>query len=75
MTWRVSYASRSHKFGPLTRYAEGLFEKLLDPDEKVRAEVCKVYAQLDYETALHHVSTSQLKAIADRIRDRKVACS
>jgi sister-chromatid-cohesion protein PDS5 len=52
--------------------AEGLYDKLLDPDEKVRAEVCKVYGTLDYETALHHVSASQLKAIADRIRDRKV---
>ncbi|KAI6158061.1 armadillo-type protein [Pisolithus tinctorius] len=45
--------------------------KLLDPDDKVRAAVCKVYSQLDYETALHHVSTSQLRAVAGRGMDKK----
>ncbi|THH06894.1 hypothetical protein EW145_g3765 [Phellinidium pouzarii] len=35
---------------------ESLKTKLLDPDEKVRAAVCKLYAQLDYETALHYQS-------------------
>lgn len=46
--------------------------KLLDPDEKIRAAVCKVYSQLDYETALHHVSEAQLKAVAGRVADKKV---
>ncbi|GJJ10554.1 hypothetical protein Clacol_004781 [Clathrus columnatus] len=46
--------------------------KLLDPDDKVRAATCKVYAQLDFETALHHVSMSQLKAISERTLDKKL---
>ncbi|KAG8216411.1 hypothetical protein J3R82DRAFT_6516 [Butyriboletus roseoflavus] len=47
--------------------------KLLDPDEKVRAAVCKVYSQLDYETALHYVSEAQLRAVAGRGMDKKHA--
>ncbi|KAJ7487778.1 armadillo-type protein [Mycena latifolia] len=50
---------------------EALAAKLLDPDDKVRAAVCRVYAQLDYETALHHVKTDQLRAVAGRIVDKK----
>ncbi|GJE86522.1 hypothetical protein PsYK624_026020 [Phanerochaete sordida] len=45
--------------------------KLLDPDEKIRAAVCRLYSQLDYETALHHVSTEELKTVASRGVDRK----
>jgi sister-chromatid-cohesion protein PDS5 len=52
---------------------ESLLAKLLDPDEKVRAAVCKLYGQLDYETALHHVSEKQLRAVADRGMDKKVS--
>lgn len=51
---------------------ESLQSKLFDPDDKVRAAVCKVYSNLDYETALHHVSESQWKAIAGRGLDKKV---
>ncbi|KAF8434558.1 cohesin-associated protein Pds5 [Boletus edulis BED1] len=47
--------------------------KLLDPDEKVRAAVCKVYSQLDYETAFHSVSEAQLRAVAGRGMDKKHA--
>ncbi|KAF5383320.1 hypothetical protein D9615_004981 [Tricholomella constricta] len=50
---------------------EALLSKLLDPDEKVRAAACKVYGQLDYETALHHVSEGQLRAVAERGVDKK----
>lgn len=46
--------------------------KLVDPDEKVRVAACKLYSQLDYETALHHVSESQLRAVAGRVADKKV---
>jgi hypothetical protein len=46
--------------------------KILDPDEKVRAATCKVYSQIDFETALHHVSESQLRAVAGRGLDKKV---
>lgn len=45
---------------------------MLDGDDKVRAAVCKVYAHLDYETALHYVSAEQLKRLADRMLDTKV---
>ncbi|KAL4078145.1 armadillo-type protein [Scleroderma yunnanense] len=48
-----------------------LQRKLLDPDDKVRAAVCKVYSQLDYETTLHHVSEGQLRAVAGRGMDKK----
>jgi sister-chromatid-cohesion protein PDS5 len=44
----------------------------LDPDEKVRAAVCRLYSQLEYEVALHHVSESQWRAIAERGLDKKV---
>ncbi|KAN0111727.1 Armadillo-type fold [Russula decolorans] len=52
---------------------ETLSNKLLDPDEKVRAAVCKLYSQLDYETALHHVSEAQLRRVAERGLDKKHA--
>jgi len=55
--------------------SEILSAKLLDPDEKVRAAVCKLYSQLDYETALHHVSEAQLRRVAERGLDKKVTCS
>ncbi|KAF9527490.1 cohesin-associated protein Pds5 [Crepidotus variabilis] len=53
--------------------AELLKIKLLDPDEKIRAAVCKVYSQMDYETALHHVSEEQIRAVANRGLDKKAA--
>ena len=51
---------------------EALRLKLLDPDDKIRAAVCKLFGQLDYETALHHVSVDQLKDVAGRGLDKKV---
>ena len=53
-------------------HVDFLTSKILDPDEKVRAATCKVYSQIDYETALHHVSESQLRAVAGRGLDKKV---
>ncbi|KAH9161402.1 hypothetical protein EDB89DRAFT_2080638 [Lactarius sanguifluus] len=50
---------------------EALNAKLLDPDEKIRAAVCKLYSQLDYETALHHVTEPQLRRVAERGLDKK----
>ncbi|KAJ3762232.1 cohesin-associated protein Pds5 [Lentinula raphanica] len=47
--------------------------KLLDPDDKIRAAVCKIYSQLDYETAKHRLSEHHLKAIAGRVADKKSA--
>ena len=45
----------------------------MDPDEKVRAAACKLYSQLDYEAALHHVSEAQLRTVAGRGMDKKVS--
>ena len=56
----------------LDNHADFLKTKILDPDEKVRAATCKVYSQLDYEAALHHVSESQLRGVAGRGLDKKV---
>jgi sister-chromatid-cohesion protein PDS5 len=52
--------------------AEALKGKFMDPDDKVRAAVCKLFSQIDYEAALHHVTKSQLEALAGRCLDRKV---
>ncbi|KZT00644.1 uncharacterized protein LAESUDRAFT_687811 [Laetiporus sulphureus 93-53] len=52
---------------------EAMQMKLFDPEERVRAAVCKLYSQLDYETALHHVSEEQLRAVAGRGIDKKGA--
>lgn len=54
---------------------ESLHTKLFDPDDKVRAAVCKVYSQMDYEMALHHTTEEQLRAIAGRGLDKKVRLS
>lgn len=44
----------------------------MDPDDKVRASVCRIFSQLDYETALHHVSKLLLINMAGRGLDKKV---
>jgi hypothetical protein len=51
---------------------DSLGAKLMDPDDKVQAAVCRGYGGLDYETALHHVKTDQLRAAAGRGVDKKV---
>jgi sister-chromatid-cohesion protein PDS5 len=51
---------------------EALLAKLLDPDDKVRTAACRLYSQIDYETALHHVSGEQLRVLAGRGLDKKV---
>lgn len=45
--------------------------KLLEPDERVRAATAKMLGSLDYETALHHVAKSTLLKLADRCKDKK----
>ncbi|TDL19619.1 ARM repeat-containing protein [Rickenella mellea] len=50
---------------------ESLETKLYDPDEKIRGAACRLYAQLDYETALHHVSAKMLRAVGGRGVDKK----
>ncbi|KZV96910.1 ARM repeat-containing protein [Exidia glandulosa HHB12029] len=53
--------------------AEILVLKLEDPDERVRAAVCKAYAGLDFESALHHVEVEHLRKLAERGKDKKPA--
>jgi sister-chromatid-cohesion protein PDS5 len=53
-------------------FSETLRLKLFDPDEKVRAAVCRIYSQLDYEMALHHATEAQLRTVAGRGLDKKV---
>lgn len=43
-----------------------------DHDDKVRAAACAVFEELDYETALHHVSKETLMLFGERCKDRKV---
>lgn len=50
-----------------------LRERCTDPDEKVRAAACKLFGEIDYETALHFVSLETLKAVAGRLADKKVS--
>ncbi|CCF52151.1 hypothetical protein NDA11_006419 [Ustilago hordei] len=45
--------------------------KLLEPDERVRAATAKMLGSLDYETALHHVQKSVLLKLADRCKDKR----
>nr|GAT42782.1 predicted protein [Mycena chlorophos] len=52
---------------------QALRDKLIDPDEKVRAGASRLYGQLDYETALHHVSVEQLHQLGGRGADKKPA--
>ena len=56
----------------LTALLELLKAKIIDPEEKVRAAACKVYSQIDYEAALHHVSVDELHAVVERGMDKKV---
>ncbi|KAF9996989.1 hypothetical protein BGZ79_009272 [Entomortierella chlamydospora] len=57
------------------RFKNGLSEKLVDPDEKVRAVVCKTIGEFDYETSLHHIQKSTLIQVGHRCRDKKKSVS
>ena len=51
----------------------GIGGKIMDPDEKVRAATCKLFGEMPYETLSHHVSMHLLRAIGERILDKKVS--
>jgi sister-chromatid-cohesion protein PDS5 len=51
-----------------------MIDRVQDAEEKVRAALCRVFGQLDYETALHHIDVQSLKAIGNRSSDKKVSC-
>ncbi|KAF8947795.1 hypothetical protein BGZ47_007859 [Haplosporangium gracile] len=55
--------------------SEGLSEKLVDPDEKVRAVACKIIGEFDYETSLHHIQKNTLIQVGHRCRDKKKSVS
>ncbi|KAG0379601.1 hypothetical protein BGX24_012558 [Mortierella sp. AD032] len=55
--------------------SEGLAEKLMDPDEKVRAIACKTIGEFDYETSLHHIQKNTLIQVGHRCRDKKKSVS
>ncbi|KAF9151558.1 hypothetical protein BG015_006528 [Linnemannia schmuckeri] len=55
--------------------SEGLCEKLVDPDEKVRAVACKIIGEFDYETSLHHIQKNTLIQVGHRCRDKKKSVS
>ncbi|KAL7420002.1 Sister chromatid cohesion protein pds5 [Cryptotrichosporon argae] len=48
-----------------------LVDRTEDSDERVRAAICRTIGQLDYTTALHHVSSNLLRAIGARVSDKK----
>lgn len=56
----------------LTLSAE-LIDRITDSNEHVRAEICGVFAGLDFETTLRHISIHTLKAISGRVSDKKVS--
>ncbi|GHJ87283.1 hypothetical protein NliqN6_3685 [Naganishia liquefaciens] len=65
---------------PLTNHPElrkelevAIAEKLNDVDDRVRGAVCKMLGSLDYETAAHHVTLETMKALGERLLDRKLA--
>ncbi len=49
--------------------------KIFDPDDKIRAAVCKAYGELDFETATYHASEDMLRKVGDRLLDKKVSMS
>ncbi|KAG0218346.1 hypothetical protein BGX33_007671 [Mortierella sp. NVP41] len=55
--------------------SEGLAEKLVDPDEKVRVVACKTIGEFDYETSLHHIQKNTLIQVGHRCRDKKKSVS
>ncbi|KAG8757054.1 hypothetical protein FRC14_002423 [Serendipita sp. 396] len=50
---------------------EAMKLKAMDPEEKIRAAVCKALGELDYETAAYHVSEELLRVIANRCLDKR----
>ncbi|TYJ51869.1 hypothetical protein B9479_007542 [Cryptococcus floricola] len=50
---------------------DAMVGRLADPDEKVRGTMSRVLGSLDYETALHHVQPKTLRALGDRILDKR----
>ncbi|KAG0223926.1 hypothetical protein BGX31_008277 [Mortierella sp. GBA43] len=72
IVWIESLVNLIKAHGSLAKeLSEGLAEKLVDPDEKVRAAACKAIGELDYETSLHHIQKNTLIQVGHRCRDKK----
>ncbi|KAG0006885.1 hypothetical protein BGZ65_002293 [Modicella reniformis] len=72
IVWIESLVSLIKTHGNLAKeLSEGLAEKLVDPDEKVRAIACKTIGKFDYETSLHHIQKNTLIQVGHRCRDKK----
>ncbi|CAG8513577.1 2415_t:CDS:10 [Paraglomus occultum] len=50
---------------------DAIRSKMSDPDEKVRIAFCKIFSQIDYESALKLVDKELLEVLGSRCRDRK----
>ena len=50
---------------------EGIEEKLLDPEERVRVAACKVVGQIDLQIS-HNFGESVMKTAGERLKDKKV---
>ncbi|KAJ9093577.1 hypothetical protein QFC19_008306 [Naganishia cerealis] len=61
--------------GAYSNHSTALAEKLTDVDERVRSTVCKVIGSLDYETAAHHITVATMRAVGERMLDRKPSVS
>jgi hypothetical protein len=44
----------------------------MDPEEKVRAAVCKALRQLELDVVKHHVPKTTLQKVSMRCKDKKV---
>ena len=51
---------------------EYLKARLLDPEEKVRAAVCRVIGEMNLDHVIDHVDMKLLQEIAERCKDKKV---
>ncbi|THV07080.1 hypothetical protein K435DRAFT_772803 [Dendrothele bispora CBS 962.96] len=66
------YSSTSSSQDLRDMISQSYLSKLLDPDDKVRAAVCRVFKTLDYETVVHHVEEKVLReGVGGRLADRK----
>ncbi|KAG5519117.1 hypothetical protein PMAC_002205 [Pneumocystis sp. 'macacae'] len=50
---------------------EGILEKHVDIDEKVRMTVCKMLGSLDYHTVRERIPSNVLEILSDRSKDKK----
>ncbi|KAI8599735.1 armadillo-type protein [Dissophora ornata] len=76
IVWIESLVKLIKAHGNLAKeLSEGLAEKLVDPDEKVRAVACKTIGEFDYEASLHHIQKNTLIQVGHRCRDKKKTVS